>query len=186
MNSNNKHLIVISACLCSLLSACNIDSIYEKKYEKCHEKGLQRNIREHAKADKVDGILLQYELQNIDYEMDSIERMQYSITDTFTVEKIYEGEGVYEIILLSRGKNKYYEVYSPKEKGAKGEKIKIEKAYPMTIFPFFKETSNRPLEIVRPVYFKGYRIIPYPIFFGQVYVTNNLEGLYIVSFAYDF
>ena len=171
---NKKYKIVSIIWFFSLLSACSTDYTFEK--------GLRKRIRDYAEAEKLDACQLQQELQSVDYAMDSIEQLQYSITDTFIVDKIYKGEGVFEIILLSREKNKYYEIYSPEEKSLKRKKIKVGQAYRMTLVPYFNfEGRKRPLEIIRPVYLKGYRIIPYPIFFGQIYSVDNLEGLYFLS-----
>jgi hypothetical protein len=174
MYLNKKYSIVIIICLCSLLCACSSEYYYEK--------WLRERIKKNAEAEKLEEYQLQYELQNfVDYELlDSCERLQYSITDLFTVAKIYEGKEVFEIILLSSN-NSYYEVYSPKVKSPQGKKIKEGKMYKMTIVPYFKMERTRPIEIVRPVYIKGYRIIPYPISFGQVYYTDNLEGRFFLS-----
>ena len=171
---NNKYLIVITICLCSLLCTCSTDNYLAKM--------LRDNVRKHAEAEKLEEYQLRYELQGVDYEMDSCERPQYSITDSFTVVNIYEGKGVFEIVLFSSD-NSYYEVYSPVVKNPRGTKIKEGKSYKMTIVPYFKLNGKRarPIEIVRIVYIKGYRIIPYPLFFGQVYYTDNLEGLFFIA-----
>lgn len=170
---NKKYKIVSIIWFLSLLSACSTDYTFEK--------GLRKRIRNYAEAEKLDADQLRQELQSVDYAMDSIERLRYSITDTFIVDKIYKGEGVFEIILLSREK-KYYEIYSPEEKSLKRKKIKVGQAYRMTLVPYFNfKGRRRPLEIIRPVYLKGYRIIPYPIFFGQIYSVNNLEGLHFLA-----
>lgn len=94
---NKKYKIVSIIWFLSLLSACSTDYTFEK--------GLRKRIRNYAEAEKLDADQLRQELQSVDYAMDSIERLRYSITDTFIVDKIYKGEGVFEIILLSREKN---------------------------------------------------------------------------------
>lgn len=191
MSLNNKKRIVSIIFLCSLLSACNTEYIYKRNkpdsnyYEKNnriierkYEKNMCKNIKKHAKAEKIESDLYQLEIQSVDYEMDSIEQLHNSIIDTFTVKKIYKGNGVYEILLLSKKNGKDYEIYSTREKYKKNEKIKVGQTYRMTIVPYFKETSTRPIEIIRPVYLNGYRIMPFPLHFGQVYSTDNLKGLY--------
>ncbi|MBP5548056.1 MAG: hypothetical protein J6X58_04080 [Bacteroidales bacterium] len=160
---------------------------YEKNkqiMEKQYYKSLRKKIKKGACAEKLEYYQLQYELQRVDYEMDLLEKLQYSITDTFTVMKIFCGKGVYEIILYSNKNKRDYEIYSPQEKSREKQKIKVGQAYKMTIVPYFNDFNgkkSRPIEIVRPVYFKGYRIIPCPISFGQIYSVENLEGLYFPS-----
>lgn len=176
MNLNKNHTIII--CMCALLGACSTEYYNTKWLRKC--------VREHAEAMKLEPChLLSDELQNVDYEMDSCERMSQMITDTFTVQNIFEGNNVFEIILVS-SKNKHYEVYSPYSPQTKcrhGVKIKEGRQYIMTIVPYFKKESrrSRPIEIVRIVFIKGYLINPYPLYFGQVYYIDNLDGLYLLS-----
>ena len=172
MSLSNKYAKVITICLYSLFCACSTD-YYNAKW-------IQNCVKKHAEAEKLETYQLQYELQNIDYQMDSCERLLYSITDTLTVASIYEGEGVFEIVLLSKKKS-YYEVYSPKIKSSRGKKIKKRHSYKMTLVPYFKNERARPIEIVRPVYLKGYRIIPYPLYHGQIYSIDNLEGLHLLT-----
>ena len=192
MSLNKYKLIAIAICLCSLLCACSTDGIFVKEIreanyeknirqiEKEYDKSMRKKKRKNAKAEKLDAYQLRSELQSVDYELDSLERLQHSVTDTFIVEKIYDGRGVYEIILVSIKNNKHYEIYSPREKFKNKEIIKVGQSYIMTIVPYFNDFyggGSRPVEIVRFVYFKDFRIIPVPIHFGQVYSTENLKGL---------
>ena len=182
MSLSKKFAIVITICFCSLFCACSPDRYYARDYAK-YIRNTRDHVKKNAEAEKLEPYQLQYELQNIDYQiMDSCEQLLYSITDTFTVTYIFEGNGVYEIVLISKDSS-HYEVYSPKIKCSKGKKIKEGHTYKMTIVPYFKKKKgrSRPIEITRPVYIKGYRIIPYPLFFGQVYSINNLEGLYLLT-----
>ncbi|MBR4803824.1 MAG: hypothetical protein IK032_04225 [Bacteroidales bacterium] len=174
MSLNKKYLIVITICLCTLMCTCSTD-YYNAKW-------FRKNVRKHAAAVELARDQLPCDLQNLDYEMDSCERLRHLITDSFTVVNIYKGKDVYEIVLFSSDSS-YYEVYSPKAKNPRGEKIKEGKTYKMTIVPYFdfKGKKRRPIEIVRLVYIKGYLINPYPLFLGQVYYTDNLEWLFFIA-----
>lgn len=172
MSSSKNCAIVGVICLYSLFCACSTEHYNARWIRDC--------VKKHAEAEKLETNQFWYEVQNIDYQMDSCERLRYSITDTFTVANIYEGKGVFEIVLLSKN-NSYYEVYSPKIKCPRGEKIKEGNSYKMTVVPYFRKKRTRPIEIVRPVYLKGYRIIPYPLYHGQIYSIDNLEGLHLLT-----
>lgn len=197
MNLNKIHAIAIVFFLCLLMSACEsynsveINKVKTEKQKEINsrktvrlvEKITKRKIKKHTAVYKLDDYQFQYQLKFVENDiMDSLGRALGSITDTFTVQNIYKGKGLYEIVLYSHKRNKRYELYSIKNKHLSCGKIKVGNAYSMTIVPYFREKKkSRPIEIVKIIYLNGYMIIPYPLFFGQVYSTNNLDGLYYIS-----
>ena len=102
------------------------------------------------------------------------------ITKHLTVNRIYKGNKLYEI-LLSDSLGKHYEVVSlscRKCSGEGSEKIQEGKSYNFVLVPQYNiPEDSRGVEFTWIITFGEYQIRPAHLLNGEIYVTPNLCGL---------
>lgn len=170
----NKKVITVSILFIVLLSMCgcnngkyiydnfDIDSYFAKKVRK------STYVKKEAS----------YDVGSIGIPMPKT-RTKY-ITRHLTVNRIYKGNKLYEI-LLSDSLGKHYEVVSlscRKCSGEESEKIKEGKSYNFVLVPQYNIPENsRGVEFTWIITIGEYQIKPAHLLNGEIYVTPNLCGL---------
>lgn len=163
-------LFIVLQCMCG----CNnekynydnfdIDSYYAKK------------VRKSAYAKKKDS----YHIGSIGTGIRMPKTNIKYITKKLTVDRIYKGNGMYEI-LLSDSIGHQYEVVSPSYRKCSGEgyeKIKEVQSYNFVLVPQYNIPENsRGIEITWIITIGEYQIRPAHLLNGEIYVTPNLCGL---------
>ena len=128
----------------------------------------------------------EYKQQMLDYKItDSIEQEKRSVIEDFVITEIYEGDGVYEIIV--KKDSIPYEIVSLKTDEKKDLNIiKKGKKYKMKLIPYFNfyvsdnTGVNFPREYTYMLYIDGYKVQGANILHWQLYTTPNLKGLYYI------
>lgn len=124
----------------------------------------------------------EYKQQMLEHKItDSIEQEKRSVIEDFVITEIYEGDGVYEIIVKNDSNS--YEIVSLKTDEKKDLNIvKKGKKYRMKLIPYFNfydsEDTGFPRERTYMLYIDGYKIQGANILHWQLYTTPNLKGLY--------